>query len=244
MVAARETTIQELLEGTKQYQIPLYQRTYSWSKDQLERMWADIVLLAEDRRHDHQATHFVGSLVLAPGANNGPTGIQEYLVIDGQQRLTTLTLLLCALRDHRAEHESPEHRARIDQQFLTNPWKNGDQRLKVVPTQADRASYRLSVDGSHLAGGEDLIGRAYSFFLSKLLGEDLLGDLLAEDVENAVLLGLSVVSVTAQTGDNVYRIFESLNNTGLQLSQADLLRNYIFMRLPSQGESVYTALRH
>lgn len=89
MVAARETTLQELLEGSKQYQVPLYQRTYSWKQDQLKRLWEDILKLAEDRVDAPSATHFIGSLVLAPSPSNGPAGVQEFLVVDGQQRLTT-----------------------------------------------------------------------------------------------------------------------------------------------------------
>ena len=107
MVAAEETTLQALLEGTKQYQVPLYQRTYSWSTAQLARLWDDIAKLAEDRVDTPGATHFVGSLVLAPSPSIGPTGVQRFLVVDGQQRMTTLSLLLCAIRDHRAETESP-----------------------------------------------------------------------------------------------------------------------------------------
>jgi Protein of unknown function DUF262 len=107
MVAARETTLQELLEGSKQYQVPLYQRTFSWKKDQLRRLWEDILKLAEDRTGVPALTHFIGSLVLAPSPANGPAGVQEFLVVDGQQRLTTLSLLLCALRDHRAQQDQP-----------------------------------------------------------------------------------------------------------------------------------------
>jgi uncharacterized protein with ParB-like and HNH nuclease domain len=101
VVAARETTLQELLEGTKQYQVPLYQRTYSWKRAQLERLWRDILQLAEDRATNPDLTHFIGSLVLAPSPANGPAGVMEFLVVDGQQRLTTLTLL-----DHRRSKQS------------------------------------------------------------------------------------------------------------------------------------------
>lgn len=130
-----------LLEGTKQYQVPLYQRTYSWKRAQLERLWRDILQLAEDRATNPDLTHFIGSLVLAPSPANGPAGVMEFLVVDGQQRLTTLTLLLCAIRDHRAQTENPEHRERINDQYLINRWKPERSRLKLLPTQADRASY-------------------------------------------------------------------------------------------------------
>jgi len=75
-----ETTLQGLLEGLKQYQVPLYQRTYSWTEHQLERLWEDILRLAEDRVDNPTATHFIGSLVLAPSPKNGPSGVQDFLV--------------------------------------------------------------------------------------------------------------------------------------------------------------------
>lgn len=243
MVAAREISVQQLLEGSVQYQIPLYQRTYSWKRTQLERLWDDILQLAEDRIEFPQTTHFMGSLVLAGAGANGPGGVHEYLVVDGQQRLTTLSLLLAAIRDHRREHESPEHFDRINEMYLMNKWKKGDHRYKLSPTQADRDSYRACIDATPQAGGTDGIGETYRFFKSALVAVDDPDDEFdIERLEDAVISGLSLVSVTTAEGDNTHRIFESLNNTGLKLTQGDLLRNYIFMRLPSQGEAVYSSL--
>ena len=241
MVKAVETSLRELLEGTKQYQVPLYQRTYAWKKEQLDRLWDDVIQLAQDReRSGGGPTHFMGSLVLALTGDIGPAGLSRYLVVDGQQRLTTLTLLLAALRDHRAQTESADHCDRIDEQFLINKWRKGDERLKLLPTQADRVSYLACIDGGSGAGSADSIGEAYRFFAGRLVDHDDPDD--AEDIERleeAVLSGLTLVSVTTAQEDNVYRIFESLNNTGLKLTQGDLLRNYLFMRLPRRGEVLY-----
>ena len=157
---ATETTLKELLEGTKQYQVPLYQRTYSWSKDQHERLWSDLVLLAEDRQANREATHFLGSVVLAPSPSNGPTGVHRYLVVDGQQRLTTLSILLAAIRDHRAATEGPQHRDRINEQYLENKWEEESARLKLSPTQADRESYRACIRQTSSAGSADGVGEA------------------------------------------------------------------------------------
>lgn len=242
MVAAHETTLRELLEGAKQYRVPLYQRTYSWTEAQLLRLWEDIRKLAAERVEDPDMTHFIGSLVLAPSPTNGPAGVSEFLVVDGQQRLTTLSILLCALRDHRAQHEDPGHRDRIDQEYLINKWKP-THRLKVVPTQADRPAYEACLDATPQAGGSDRVGAAYRFFVAQFAAVDDPDDPLdIQGLEDAVISGMALVSVVAQAGDNVYRIFESLNNTGLKLTQADLLRNYLFMRLPNRGEEVYSSL--
>jgi len=169
--------------------------------------------------------------------------VQEFLVVDGQQRLTTLTLLLCAIRDHRTATEDAEHRQRIDEQYLVNRWKSAAERPKVVPTQADRQAYEAVLDATPQAGGTDRIGEAYRHFRRQLVRVDDPDDPLdVERIEGAVIRGLSLVSVTAQLGDNAYRIFESLNNTGLALRQGDLLRNYLFMRLPTRGEVVYSGV--
>lgn len=243
MVAARETTLRELLEGSKQYQVPLYQRTYSWKLPQLARLFEDIVQLAEDRVIRPELTHFIGSLVLAPSPANGPAGVSDFLLVDGQQRLTTLAVLLCAIRDFRASNQSPDHRDRINDQYLINRWERGAHRLKLLPTQADRAAYLACVDGSPQAGGADPVGAAYRFFRAALGDIEPGGDLSEIGVlEQAITSGLHLVAVTAQRGDNAHRIFESLNNTGLRLTQGDLLRNYLFMRLPARGEQVYQGL--
>jgi alkylated DNA nucleotide flippase Atl1 len=243
MVHAAETSLQKLLEGTKQYQVPLYQRTYQWGTDQLRRLWEDVAALAEDRGARGAAvTHFIGSLVLAPSPALGPTGVQGFLVVDGQQRLTTLTLLLCAIRDHRAAAENRQHFDRINEKYLINKWEDGAP-AKLMPTQADRHSYLACVHATPQAGGDDAVGAAYRFFRARLLEQDDPDDPLdIQRVEEAVISGLSVVAVTAQHGDNAHRIFESLNNTGLRLTQGDLLRNYLFMRLPTRGEQVYRTL--
>lgn len=241
MVKAVETSLRELLEGTKQYQVPLYQRTYAWRSAQLERLWEDLALLAEDRAaHGSQVTHFLGSLVLAPTPDIGPAGVSKYLVVDGQQRLTTTTLLLAAIRDHRAATESSEHRDRLNEQYLINKWKSGDERLKLLPTQADRQSYLACIESSAHAGAADQIGETYRYFRARLAEADDPDDPHdIERIEEAVLSGLTLVSVTTSRDDNAHRIFESLNNTGLRLTQGDLLRNYLFMRLPRRGPVVY-----
>lgn len=241
MVAAQETTLQDVLEGTKQYIVPLYQRPYQWGKKQLEDLWTDIVELTEDRSEGNQATHFIGSLVLAPPPVSVAGGVTTYLVVDGQQRLTTLTLLLAALRDHWDEIDpKAEAGEEILNRFLVNSYKKGHQHIKLVPTQADRSSYESVVMHRPDIGGSDSIGEAYRFFrrqLSHQSNDDEHFDLAG--ILDSVVEGLSLVSISTHPDDNVHRIFQSLNNTGLKLTQGDLLRNYIFMRLPENGEDAY-----
>lgn len=240
-VKATETTLQELLGGQKQYQVPLYQRTYSWGTPQLSQLWDDILALAGDYAAGSAGSHFIGSLVLAPSPSLQPT-LQEWLVVDGQQRLTTLSMLLCALRDHLAV-DSPEQRERIDELFLINKWKPGAEHYKLLPTQADRDAYVAVLDGQVDAGKGEGVGAAYRWFRSALVTASREDDPLdLALLERAITSGLSLVVITAHADDNVHRIFESLNNTGVRLTQGDLLRNYFFMRLPVRGPAVYNSV--
>lgn len=242
MVKAAETNLAGVLEGKKQYQVPLYQRTYSWGKKQLDQMWDDIVELSQTLREEPGATHFIGSLVLATSPDFSVVGVSKLLVVDGQQRLTTLTLLLAALRDHLVETGDPERAEGIHAQYLVNVYDKGKP-AKVLPTQADRPAYLAVVRSAPDAGGSDTIGEAYNHLRSKIAAADDPDDPHdLEEIENAVVRGLAIVVVTAEPGDNAHRIFESLNNTGLQLNQSDLLKNYLFMRLGERADVVYDSM--
>lgn len=238
----QETTIRQLLEGSKQYIVPLYQRPYAWGSRQRTRLWRDVVALESTRRGNPSATHFMGSLVLSSG-RIGPTGV-EFLVVDGQQRLTTLSILLCALRDHLRDHrpEDPMLAASIHEQFVADRYKSGDARLKVLPSRVDRRPYCAVVDDAPDDGDDSAVLGAYRDFRESLARSDDLADpLRIERIRDAVLGGLAFVSITAKGDDNVYRIFESINNTGVQLTQGDLVRNHVFMRLGAAGAATYAS---
>ncbi|PPF16204.1 hypothetical protein C5C94_14080 [Rathayibacter sp. AY1C3] len=242
MVKAAETNLAGVLEGKKQYQVPLYQRVYSWGKPQLDQLWNDIAELANTRREEPTATHFIGSLVLAQSPDFSVVGVSKLLVVDGQQRLTTLTLLLAALRDHLNETGDAEKAEGIQAQYLVNVYDK-DKPAKVLPTQADRASYLAVIRSAPDAGGIGRIGEAYNHFRSKIAAADDPDDPHdLEEIENVIVNGLALVVVTAEPRDNAHRIFESLNNTGLQLTQSDLLKNYLFMRLGDSGVEVYESV--
>lgn len=159
--------------------------------------------------------------------------------MDGQQRLTTLSILLCAIRDHVRETDT-QLAAKIDDLYMLNKYASGIERYTLLPTKADRAAWIALIEREPDAGGEDRIGEAYRYFRAALVEADDPDD--AHDVvriEQAVAGRLSIVEIAAHAEDNVRRIFESLNYTGQPLTQADLLRNYLFMRLPSRGDDVY-----
>lgn len=238
-----EDALRTILEGTKQYSVPLYQRPYSWEKGQVQRLWNDIERLTEERQLAPSAQHFMGSLVLSLG-RMGPSE-SEFLVVDGQQRLTTLSILLCALRDYVRinEPDGEQAYAKIHETYLVNRFSTGDKYLKVMPTQADREAFKAIIDGRQPEDAKSNIAIAYRFFATKIAAADDPDDPYdIANIEAAILQGLVFVSITAKGDDNVYRIFESLNNTGKALTQGDLLRNYVFMRLGVRGEEIYEAV--
>ncbi|GAA2815973.1 GmrSD restriction endonuclease domain-containing protein [Streptomyces showdoensis] len=237
---AKETLFADLVQGrAQQFQVPLYQRTYAWTEKQLNQLWSDVLEQAELlETGDRASTHFLGSVVLAPSPQNEAT-FPRWLVVDGQQRLTTLSLALAAIRDHIADTQ-PDEAERIDEEYLVNKRKTGDDHFRLLPTQADRSQFAAHIRGHKETSAGGSVASAYNFFRRKLVAAH--DPAAPQDVfrlEQAITSRLTLVAVTAERGDNVHRIFESLNNTGLKLSQADLLRNYLFMRLPTRGEHVY-----
>jgi alkylated DNA nucleotide flippase Atl1 len=237
----RETTLKELIQGEKQFRVPLWQRQYTWQREDHQLLWSDILEqytnLTADGALDGSG-HFLGSFVLSPGSF-AASDVATFLIVDGQQRMTTLLLILCALRDAQAPN-NPRVVERINELYLVNKWKQGLDRLRLLPTQEDRAAFQKCIDSESGAGGQDGIGEAYRFFRSHLELGDSDGEAIdLALLERVVVERLNIVDITTGSGDNAHRIFQSLNGTGVNLTQADLLRNYIFMLLPSRGEMIY-----
>lgn len=245
---ATGTRFCNLLQGQQHFVVPLFQRLYTWREENWRTLLDDVLEVYEEGGPEE--SHFVGSIVTKSlGAT--PTGVAPFLVIDGQQRLTTFTLLLAALRDVAKESGDSELAEKIDKLYLTNQFARGEHRYKLLPTQANRAAYGAVIDGSDAepvsspSGAKDkdptLPLLAYRYFLKRLREERIGGNLIDPTrLEQVLVGGLEVVSITLEDSDNEYRIFESLNGTGEPLTQADLIRNYFFMRLPhAQHEDLY-----
>lgn len=178
----------------------------------------------------------MGSIVLSPSPSH-TSSVPHWLVIDGQQRLTTLSILLCAIRDYAEEID--EELARNINSFYLKSKFNRNVHYKLVPTQIDRPSWNALVDKIHNTGGEDGIGVAYNFFRTKVAELAGSGYFEISEIEEAITTRLAFVEICTHEGDNAYRIFESLNDRGLKLTQGDLLRNYLFMRLSDRADRVY-----
>lgn len=234
---ARKGNIYEILNGNKQFLIPVYQRFYSWDIDQCKRLWNDIV----EMQKLGKVGHFVGSIVnIAEKAM--PTGVQKYMIIDGQQRMTTLTLLLLALRDYALNNPADKtiNAQRIDNMLLKNEYEENDERYKLLLTETDRDILISLVDEKPImAEIRSRLIENYNFFVGKIADKEIKPAEVYESIGK-----LQIVNITLDRDvDDAQAIFESLNSTGKELSESDLIRNYILMGLePSEQTYVYEHL--
>jgi hypothetical protein len=234
---AEEMRVGPILAAHRQYVVPYFQRTYSWRNPQWVTLFEDILELYELFQGSSH-THFLGSMVLL--REGGAEALPTTLVIDGQQRLVTLSLFLAAIRDL-VKGTDPTLSDRIQQTYLVNDDAEGEDKLKVLCTNQDRPAFATVI----LHGKEpefSPIRDAYVAFNERLTQQVKRGFDLSKLVD-IITNQLSLVAITLDHEDNPYRIFESLNAKGMPLTQADLLRNYFFMRLPSsEHENWYTTV--
>ena len=242
---AHDTDFLELLDGNKQFAVPIFQRRYSWEKKHCEKLWDDVLSLGQSSTSQF---HFIGSIVYIDPKVNNASKVRELQVIDGQQRLTTLTLLLAAL-SRAVEGQNVDIGITPEElsDYYLNVRRKDELRYKQLLTQHDKDTliqlldennkewFRIVDQGEkgtmvQLVGDEELPTNAaprlvenYRLFEGKLKRADL----------KAVYVGIQrlriVDIVLDRPDDNPQLIFESLNSTGLELSQADLIRNYVLM---------------
>ena len=229
---AKETKLQDIIEGTKQYVIPLFQRTYSWTIKEWDTLWKDLVEISE---MESPRTHFIGSIVNMP-TTSVPEGVAKYLLIDGQQRLTTIFVLLILLRNKARVNQNNRFADEINNTLLVNQYKDGIDYFKLLPTQVDRTAFQNLINGSS-NDVENQLTRAYVFFEKKFRQVEIEPDKL----KKIITTYFSVVSIVLDADDNPYLVFESLNAKGRPLTQSDLIRNYFFMRIHTNNqEDIYS----
>jgi uncharacterized protein with ParB-like and HNH nuclease domain/predicted transport protein len=232
---AEDTLVTNLLEGAKQFIVPIFQRDYSWGTKHCQQLWKDVIRVGSDPK---VKGHFLGSVVYVAAEDNTAT-ITRWLLIDGQQRITTLTLLLIALRDQMnqaqgnadggEEESTPEE---LDDYYLRNRHGKGDRRHKLHLRRADHDTLIALLDGKDIP--DTASERVKENFL-------FLRDLVAQADVQTVYAGIKklvVVDVSLTRGqDDPQMIFESLNSTGVDLTQADLIRNFVLMRLDESSQT-------
>jgi uncharacterized protein with ParB-like and HNH nuclease domain/predicted transport protein len=225
----------KIINGITQFVIPVFQRDYSWTEAECEQLWKDVIEIARDTS---ERGHFLGSVVYISTGDTS-AGFTRWLLIDGQQRVTTLVLLLTALRDHIEESgwsgadDGPTAK-RVDAYFLKNVQEEGGRLHKLVLRRHDQATLSALLDQTELPIEQSLrIRDNYDFFREQLRNTD--PGLVYQGVGRLI-----IVDVTLDRGtDDPQLIFESLNSTGMDLSQSDLIRNFILMRLPEREQTLF-----
>lgn len=237
---ADSANLLRLLRKADQFEVPLYQRRYSWTEEQWGQLWADIVRVADDSQIPG---HFVGSVVHI-GETALAAGFNPLQLIDGQQRLTTVSLMLLAL-ERTAQERLDAHpddrdsrdvlREDITRDYLMDERARKDRRYKLVPNEADRATYLALIEGNPPPDQPSAnVLRGYEFFRARFAQSSRPLHQLFEAMERLVVVEIAL----DRDRDDPQLIFESLNSTGLDLTQADLIRNHILMRLKPDEQEV------
>jgi len=220
---ATSANLLSVIKGPKQFVIPIYQRTYSWHLAQCEQLFKDIIRVSQS---ENIHGHFVGSVVYFQESIHTVSDVPRLLVIDGQQRLTTITLLITALAEFMTENESALETSptKLQNYYLFNAEEDGDLRYKLLLTRGDKETLIniLNIVEVEKVGSKRVLEN-FLYFKNEINESNV------ADVYNG-LMRLFIVDVALEKDvDNPQLIFESMNSTGLDLSQADLIRNYVLM---------------
>lgn len=232
---ANETRVQDFLSANKtRFVIPIYQRNYDWTTPQCKLLLDDILHIGTG----DETAHFIGSVVYVHDDIYTSSKIKELSIIDGQQRITTLTLIYLAMYHLAIEIKNDDLENEIYETYLVNKFVPESEKSKLRPTSDNLAAvnYLLRADSKEEFKKYSKVIDNFDYFRSRI----------NEQNYETVLEGLSklmVVEISLERQkDNPQRIFESLNSTGLELSQADLIRNYILMGLDRESQNnIYTS---
>jgi uncharacterized protein with ParB-like and HNH nuclease domain len=231
---ANETKVDKFLATNETtFAIPVYQRNYDWTLTQCKQLLHDII---ETGKNDKTNAHFIGSIVYVHDDVYTASGLTELTIIDGQQRLTTITLIYIALYRLAKKLDNQMLVNRIHKTYLINEFAPEAEKLKLKPTENNKEALRHilnSTDGEEFKGYSKIIEN-FEYFRSAITSENF------ETVQRGLSKLIFVDIALDRQKDNPQRIFESLNSTGLELSQADLIRNYILMGLSrTNQEKIY-----
>jgi len=226
---AVEAKFIDFLKKSPQFVIPIYQRTYSWTIKECQQLWNDILRAGNN---EDVSAHFIGSIVYIEKGLYQISAQSPMLVIDGQQRLTTVMLLIEALARSLGDDEPVDgfSAEKLRNYYLINPFEKGERKYKLILSQTDKASLVAKLDLIPSPKDRSIrIEENFSFFDDQLKKTKEL-EIVCKGIAKLVIVDISL----NRDHDNPQLIFESLNSTGRELSQADLIRNYVLMELEPQ----------
>lgn len=227
-------TLGHILYSPSQYVIPVFQRNYRWETEQWEKLWDNLI---EIQGTNKTGNHFMGFLVFVPGLAQ-PGQHTTFHLIDGQQRLATSSILLAAVRNVAQQAGETDLEEEINEYYLVHPKKSGDQRYRLLPKDSDRESYLALIDRQATQNGR--MGRALDYFEERVSNYAAGKPERLRDIFNTVCQRFEFMCATLET-ENAYSIFKSLNSTGVPLSHADLIRNFVYMHLPPAEHDEFDA---
>ena len=227
---ATEANLLKFLRKSPQFVIPIYQRNYSWTAEQCRQLWSDLMRAGWDEKVQ---AHFIGSIVYVERGLSSVTSQEALLVIDGQQRLTTSTLLIAALAKHFETQGLGElleafSNKKLRNYYLLNPDEEGERHFKLILSETDKDTLLAILQNTPLpAEASSRITENYALFQELIAANQGELEAICQGLAKLVIVDVSL----DRAQDNPQLIFESMNSTGLELSQADLIRNFILMGL-------------
>lgn len=227
---AREAKFLEVIEKSPQFKIPIYQRSYSWTERECRQLWDDVIRAGQD---EAISVHFMGSVVYVEEGLSNIAHKAPVLVIDGQQRLTTVTILLAALAESVGDTEPIDgfSSRKIKNYYLVNPEEVDERYYKLILSQTDKDSLKAIVDGNDMPKEYSIrISENFEMFKKWMTDKDTDLETVCKGIAKLVIVDIALT----HEQDNPQLIFESMNSTGKELSQADLIRNFILMGLESK----------
>lgn len=237
---ATEAKLLKLLKIAPQFIIPIYQRNYSWTEEQCNQLWLDLLRAGRDGKIN---SHFIGSIVYIERGLSTVVKQESLLVIDGQQRLTTATLLIAALADYFESNDIPElmdafSARKLRNYYLLNPEEDGERRFKLLLSETDKETLLAILRKAPMPyPASARIEENFKLFQGLIEANKAELEAICTGLDKLVIVDVAL----DRTQDNPQLIFESMNSTGLELSQADLIRNYILMGLePALQTELYT----
>lgn len=219
---ADDVDVSELFEGSSQFTVPDYQREYSWGDDQLGELWDDITALIRSRDN-----HYLGSIIIIKKSGDE---IKKRELVDGQQRLTTISIILTVIRDYfesEEDHDFDDVPELVDDFLFTKSNVTGDKHQKLRLNKYHNAAFEKVLDGfSNSVDDDSPIKEAYDYYWEKI---DRIRPEKVEEIRREIIQSISLVEIECGSEANAFRLFESVNNRGLDLSPVDLVKNRIFM---------------
>ena len=215
----------------KRFMIPVYQRNYAWKIPQCKKLYDDLIKVIKMNRENH----FLGSIV---SVYNPDSYAQEYLIIDGQQRLTTISLLLLALyhsiKQGVVKSNNNQLAQKIYEEYLIDKYQSDETKIKLKPIRQDNYAFQtlFETNKEHIESSD--ITMNYEYFKTRIQWGEIAPDDLFDSICRII-----IVDITLNHEDNPQLIFESLNSTGLDLEEGDKIRNYIFMGITPKKQTLY-----